>query len=80
MPQYYVEVRVDFSGYLEAENAEAAEQMAFTAWGEELGYDGVYSVEVEEQEEEGCMHCEGSGTDIHENDCDYCDGTGVDNA
>ncbi len=47
MAQYYVEVRVDFSGYLEAENEDEAEQMAFTAWGEELGYDGVYSVEVE---------------------------------
>jgi hypothetical protein len=47
MPQYYVEVRVDFSGYLEAENEDDAEQKAFTAWGEELGYDGVYSVDVE---------------------------------
>jgi hypothetical protein len=47
MPQYYVEVRVDFSGYLEAESEDEAEQMAFTAWGEDLGYDGVYSVEVE---------------------------------
>ena len=79
MPQYYVEVRVDFSGYLEAENAEDAEQKAFTAWGEELSYDGVYSVEVEE-EEEACMHCEGKGTDIHDNECDYCDGTGESNA
>jgi hypothetical protein len=55
MPQYYVEVRVDFSGYLEAESEDEAEQMAFTAWGEDLGYDGVYSVEVElamEDEEE----------------------------
>lgn len=48
MAQYYVEVRVDFSGYLEADSEDDAEQMAFTAWGEELGYDGVYSVEVEE--------------------------------
>jgi hypothetical protein len=47
MPQYYVEVRVDFSGYLEAESEDEAEQMAFSAWGEDLGYDGVYSVEVE---------------------------------
>jgi hypothetical protein len=47
MAQYYVEVRVDFSGYLEAESEDEAEQMAFTAWGEDLGYDGVYSVEVE---------------------------------
>jgi hypothetical protein len=55
MAQYYVEVRVDFSGYLEAESEDEAEQMAFTAWGEDLGYDGVYSVEVEavmEDEEE----------------------------
>jgi hypothetical protein len=52
MPQYYVEVRVDFSGYLEAENAEEAEQKAFTAWGEELGYDGVYSVDVDDSEED----------------------------
>jgi hypothetical protein len=48
MAQYYVEVRVDFSGYLEADTEDEAEQMAFSAWGEELGYDGVYSVEVEE--------------------------------
>lgn len=47
MAQYYVEVRVDFSGYLEADSEEEAEQKAFSAWGEELGYDGVYSVEVE---------------------------------
>jgi hypothetical protein len=52
MPQYYVEVRVDFSGYIEAENAEEAEQKAFTAWGEELGYDGVYSVDVDDSEDE----------------------------
>ena len=52
MPQYYVEVRVDFSGYIEAENAEEAEQKAFTAWGEELGYDGVYSVDVDDSEED----------------------------
>jgi hypothetical protein len=55
MAQYYVEVRVDFSGYLEASSEDEAEQMAFSAWGEELGYDGVYSVEVEavmEDEEE----------------------------
>jgi hypothetical protein len=55
MAQYYVEVRVDFSGYLEASSEEEAEQMAFSAWGEELGYDGVYSVDVEaviEDEEE----------------------------
>jgi len=52
MPQYYVEVRVDFSGYIEAENAEEAEQKAFSAWGEELGYDGVYSVEVDDSEDE----------------------------
>jgi hypothetical protein len=46
---------VDFSGYLEASSEDEAEQMAFSAWGEELGYDGVYSVEVEaviEDEEE----------------------------
>ena len=42
MAQYYVEVRVDFSGYLEANSEDEAEQMAFSAWGEELGYDGVY--------------------------------------
>lgn len=47
MGQYYVEVRVDFSGYLEADSEDEAEQKAFSAWGEELGYDGVYSVEVE---------------------------------
>jgi hypothetical protein len=56
MPRYYVNMRIDFAGEIEADSEEDAEQKAFTAWGDtmdsEITYDGVYSVDVEEIEEE----------------------------
>ena len=56
MPKFYVEMRIDFSGEIEADTAEQAEQLAWTSWGEThdslITYDGVYSVDVEELEDE----------------------------
>ena len=56
MPKFYVEMMIEFSGEIEAESKENAEELAWTAWGDtmdsELTYDGVYSIEVEEIEEE----------------------------
>lgn len=56
MPKYYVTMRIDFAGELEAESAEAAEQLAWTSWGDtmdnDITYDGVYSIDVEELEED----------------------------
>lgn len=53
--RYYVTARVDFSGYIEAESEEEAEQKAWTAWGDtmdnDLTYDGMYSIDVEEDPE-----------------------------
>jgi DnaJ-class molecular chaperone len=28
--------------------------------------------------DDACIHCNGKGYDIQDNNCDYCDGTGVD--
>jgi len=54
MPKYYVTMRIDFAGELEAENAEEAEKLAWTSWGDtmdnDITYDGVYSIDVEELE------------------------------
>ena len=56
MPKYYVTMRIDFAGELEAENAEEAEKLAWTSWGDtmdnEITYDGVYSIDVEELEDD----------------------------
>jgi hypothetical protein len=56
MPRYYVNMRIDFAGEIEADSEEDAEQKAFTSWGDtmdsDITYDGVYSVDVEEIEEE----------------------------
>ena len=56
MPRYYVKMRIDFAGELEAESAEAAEQLAYTSWGDtmdnEITYDGVYDIDVEELDDE----------------------------
>ena len=56
MPRYYVKMRIDFAGEIEAESAEAAEQLAYTSWGDtmdnEITYDGVYDIDVEELDEE----------------------------
>ena len=56
MPKFYVEMRIDFSGEIEADSEADAEQKAWTSWGDtmdsEITYDGVYSIEVEEIEED----------------------------
>lgn len=56
MPKYYVEMMIEFSGEIEADTAEQAEQLAWESWGDtmdaDITYDGVYSIEVEEIEEE----------------------------
>jgi hypothetical protein len=56
MPRYYVEMKIDFAGEIEAESEEAAEQLAWTSWGETydspIVYDGVYSIDVEALDEE----------------------------
>ncbi len=56
MPKYYVKMRIDFAGEIEAESEEAAEQLAWTSWGDtmdnEITYDGFYSIDVEEIEDD----------------------------
>ena len=56
MPKYQIEMMIEFSGEIEADNEEHAEQLAWTSWGETMDtpitYDGVYSIEVEEVDEE----------------------------
>lgn len=56
MGRYYVQMRIDFAGTIEADSAEDAEQKAWTAWGDtsdcDIQYDGVYSIDVEEDEDE----------------------------
>jgi hypothetical protein len=50
MPKYYVEMMIEFAGEIVADNAEDAEQKAWTSWGETydspIVYQGVYSIEV----------------------------------
>lgn len=56
MPKYYVEMMIEFAGEIEADNREDAEQKAWTSWSDSLDepitYQGVYSIDVEELEEE----------------------------
>lgn len=56
MGRYYVQMKIDFAGTIEADSTEDAEQKAWTAWGDtsdcDIQYDGVYSIDVEEAEEE----------------------------
>lgn len=56
MPRYNVQMMIEFSGELEAETPEAAEQLAWTSWGDtydsDITYDGVYSIDVDEIEED----------------------------
>jgi len=56
MPRYQVEMMIEFSGEIEAESEEAAEQLAWTSWGETydspITYDGVYSIDVEQLDED----------------------------
>ena len=56
MPQYYVKMKIDFSGYIEADTPEQAEELAWTSWGDtmdnDITYDGVDSIHIEEEEDE----------------------------
>ena len=56
MPRYYVKMRIDFDGEIEADSMHEAEQLAYTSWGDsvtdDISYDGVYSIDVEEIEDE----------------------------
>jgi hypothetical protein len=56
MARFYVEMRIDFSGEIEAETKEQAEELAWTSWGDtsdnDIQYDGVYSIDIEEIEYE----------------------------
>jgi hypothetical protein len=56
MARFYVEMKIDFAGEIEAESKEEAEKLAWTSWGETydspIVYDGVYSIDVEELDEE----------------------------
>lgn len=56
MGRYYVQMKIDFAGEIEADSAEDAEQKAWTSWGDtmdnDITYDGVYSIDVEEAEDE----------------------------
>ena len=56
MPKFYVEMRIDFNGEIEAESAEEAERLAWTSWGDtmdnDITYDNVYDITVTELDEE----------------------------
>lgn len=56
MGRYYVQMKIDFAGTIEADSEEDAEQKAWTSWGDtsdcDIQYDGVYSIDVEEAEDE----------------------------
>jgi hypothetical protein len=56
MPKFYVEMRIDFNGEIEAESAEEAEKLAWTSWGDtmdnDITYDNVYDITVTELDEE----------------------------
>lgn len=56
MPKYEVSILVEFTGELEADSREEAEQLAHTSWGETfdspLTFSAVESVELDELEPE----------------------------
>ena len=56
MARFYVQMKVDFAGEIEADSKEHAEELAWTSWGvttgDAISYDGVYSIDVEELDEE----------------------------
>lgn len=56
MGRYYIQMKVDFAGEIEADSKEHAEELAWTSWGDTydnaITYDGVYSIDVEELDEE----------------------------
>jgi len=56
MARFYVEMRIDFAGEIEADSQEEAEALAWTSWGDTLdnpiSYDNVYSIDIQELEDE----------------------------
>ena len=56
MAKYYVKMMIEFSGEIEAESETDAEHKAWTSWGDthdnDIVYDNVYSIDVEELEED----------------------------
>jgi hypothetical protein len=56
MPRYYVKMRIDFDGEIEAESMHEAELAASQSWGDsmtdDISFDGIYSIDVEEIEDE----------------------------
>lgn len=58
MPHYYVEMQVNFSGHIEADSKEDAEQKAYSAWGDtsaaEIGYESVEDITVELDDDAWC--------------------------
>jgi hypothetical protein len=51
MARYFVKTMVEYSNEIEADSKEAAEEMGWN-FDVELMYDGVYSIDVEELEDE----------------------------
>jgi hypothetical protein len=56
MARYFVEMVIEFSGYLEADSEAEAEALAWTSWGDtmdsQITYDNVYSIRLTEDEED----------------------------
>jgi hypothetical protein len=56
MPRYYVKMRIDFDGEIEADSMHEAELAASQSWGDtvtaDISFDGIYSIDVEELEED----------------------------
>ena len=56
MTRYYVEMTINFDGWIEADSKQEAEQLAWTSWGDTTGdlisYNNVDSITVEEDPEE----------------------------
>lgn len=51
MPKFFVKTIVEFCGEIEADSYSDAEAKGWE-WETELNYDGVYSIDVEEMEDE----------------------------
>jgi hypothetical protein len=59
--KYNIKMRIDFQGEIEAESEAEAEALAWTKWGansdDEISYDGVYSIDVDDLGEI-CAECD----------------------
>lgn len=58
MPHFYVEMQVNFSGHIEAESKEEAEQIAYSGWGDTsdalVTYESVEEINVELDDDAWC--------------------------